>query len=197
MLIAGTGCEKMITEEEIVGIIDALGAATFEEIREIIHEIEFLNEDTNIPFEELEKLHTRAKSKHWVEMITHEEIEGISPETMENPDEEYFIPGPDAFPEYPPRLSEALDILKLHKRELDREKLIHRFARRLKMQITRLSNKINESPEDGETLEKLDRQYSDLLNLYYDYDTWIPEAFSELEDDVLKLGEKLESLKNA
>ncbi|MBP2030463.1 uncharacterized coiled-coil DUF342 family protein [Methanohalophilus levihalophilus] len=187
----------MISEEEIVGILDALGAVTFEEIKEIVHEIEFLNEDEKTIEEELEKLCNKAKSKHWIEVVSYEEIEDMSPEAMENPEEEFFISGPDAFPEYPKKLSEALDILKLHKRELDREKLIHRFARRLKMQITRLSNKIKESPADGETLEKLDRQYSDLLNLYYDYDSWIPEAFAELEEDVLKLGSKLESLKNA
>ncbi|MDK2893177.1 hypothetical protein [Methanohalophilus sp.] len=187
----------MISEKEIAGIIDALGAVTLGEIKEIVHEIEFLNEDTNTPSEEIERLCAKAKSKHWAEIITHKEIEGISPEDLQNPDEEYFILGADAFPEYPPKLSEALDILKLHKRELDREKIIHRFARRLKMKIKHLSNKINESQKDGKALKKLDKQYSDLLNLYYDYDSWIPEAFSELEDDVLKLAEKLESLKKA
>ncbi len=187
----------MIGEEEIVGIVDALGAVTLKEIKEIVHEIDFLNEETNTSLETVEQLCTKANSKHWLEMISCEEIEGTTPTSTEASEEGFFILGPDAFPKYPPKLSEALDILKLHKRELDREKLIHRFARRLKMQITRLSNKIKESPDDGEILDKLDRQYSDLLNLYYDYDSWIPEAFSELEDDVLKLGEKLESLKKA
>jgi hypothetical protein len=186
----------MISEEEIVGIVDVLGASTYEEIEGIIIEMDFLNEDDKTPAETIEKLCNRANSRHWLERVTREEIEEPIP-AHANPDEEYFILGPDAFPEYPKNLSEALEILKLHKRELNREKLIHRFARRLKMNITRLSHKIEDETEDRKILEKLERQYSDLLTLYYDYDSWIPEAFSEFEEDVLKLGEKLESLKNA
>lgn len=185
----------MFTEEEIVGIVDVLGAATRDEITEVVREIEFLDEDKPTSAENIEKLCSKAKSRHWLETISIEEIKGleISPEKRES---EYFILGPDAFPEYPLKLSEVLDILKLEKRELDRDKLIRKFARRLKMRITQLSNRINEIPDDSETLNKLDQQYSDLLNLFYDYDSWIPDAFSKFEDEVLNLGDKLESLKN-
>jgi hypothetical protein len=180
----------MVTEEDIAGIVDVLGAATLAEITAVVREIEFMEGETPTPAEEVEKTCERAKTRHWLESIGTGEIMGMEPD-----DAEYFIPGPDAFPGYAPKLSEVLDILGLEKREPDRERVIRKFSRRLKMRVTWLSNRIGEQPADSETLKKLGEHYDDLLNLFYDYDSWIPGAFSALEEEVLALGSRLENLR--
>jgi hypothetical protein len=130
-----------------------------------------------------------------IETVSSEEVEGA------DSDETYYIPGPNAFPDIPYELSEIIDILKLSKREVDMSKVAKSFSSRLKQRAKRLNEKIDsfygESAANIADITRLEKRYSDLLNLYYDFDFWLPGGISDIEDKILGVSERLEQLKSA
>ncbi|RXG34038.1 hypothetical protein [Methanohalophilus sp. WG1-DM] len=185
----------MISIEELSGIIDVLGAATVHEITCTAQEITYSRDDEPPTEEDILKMCEKACSRHFLETVTCEEIIGV-----ENTDgAEYFILGPDAFPEYPQELSDALDLLGYEKKELDMGKVATRFKRRLKMRATHLENLINEVqiPAEPEYIQELEQKYMDLVNIYYDFDTWVPDALTEIEENIFSLSARIEELKEA
>jgi hypothetical protein len=90
-------------------------------------------------------------------------------------------------------------LLGLEKRELDMGKVATRFKRRLKMRTTYLENLINEvqTPAEPEYIQDLEQKYMDLVNIYYDFDTWVPDALTEIEENIFSLSARIEELKEA
>jgi hypothetical protein len=256
--------DHMIEPEELEGIVGALGAATHEEVISVVKELAYEREEDEPSDEEIEKMCEKAVSEHLLETISSEEL-SVECETCEE-DREFYILGPNAFPEYPFELSEVIDILKLDRREVDSEKLKQRYSERLKTRLTELRYnidkysknvekdrefyilgpnalpehpfelsevieilKLNKSEIDSEKLKQrnserlkarlaklkynidkcsenvegcldiptLEHQYSDLLNVYYDYDSWLEGGIADMESDILDLSKQIDSLGTA
>ncbi|HJH31551.1 MAG TPA: hypothetical protein C5S50_05105 [Methanosarcinaceae archaeon] len=184
----------MITKDELAGIIDALGAATMEEICLIVEELAEIRRTEDINSGYVGQLCESALGEHLIEIVSSEEVEDAGS------DEPYYIPGPNAFPDIPVEFSEIIDILELSMRKVDMSKVAIRFSTRLKQRAKRLNEKIGsfsgESVSDADIM-KLEKRYSDLLNLYYDFNFWLPGGISDIEDQILGVSEILEHLKLA
>ncbi len=184
----------MITKDELAGIIDVLGAATIGEIHLIVQELVEIRRLEVVDLEDLEQLCESALDEHLIETVSSEEVEGAGS------DEVYYISGPNAFPDIPFELSEIIDILELSKREVDMSKVAKSLSSRLKQRAKRLNEKIDSfygESTNAADISRLEKRYSDLLNLYYDFDFWLPEGMSDIEDKILGVSEQLEQLKSA
>lgn len=208
----------MISIAELSGIVDAMGAATPDEIQEIAGELAYIrNEEIPDP-SEIKELCKAAVKDHLVETVSSNEVkladtvgaveeagdgkaEGAATVTGEAGEADvgcYYIPGPNAFPEIPSEMSEVIDILKLYRREVDMGRVAKSFSARLKRRATSLSNKIDSfttTPPTPDDIAKLEKRYSDLINVYYDYDFWLPGELSDMEEVISAVSEKLERLK--
>ncbi|MGM0770091.1 MAG: DUF7109 family protein [Halobacteriota archaeon] len=195
----------MVQPKEIEGMVDALGAVTYKEIVEFVQELAYTREEDVPKEEEISKLLEKAVSEHLLETITSGELMGPDPEEEHEVEKEegeqelinYYIVGPNAFPDFPFDLSEVIDILKLDRREVDPDKLTRKFLRRLKARITKLEHNIEAFAKGEETaidIPTLEHRYSDLLNLYYDYDSWIKGGIPEMEDEVLAISKQIDAL---
>jgi len=184
----------MITKDKLAGIVDVLGASTIGEIHLIAQELAEIRRLEEVSPADVEQLCESALGEHLIETVSSGEVEGAGS------DETYYIPGPNAFPDIPYELSEIIDILELSKREVDMSKVAKSFSSRLKQRAKRLNEKIDlfsGGAVPDSDISKLEQRYSDLLNLYYDYDFWLPGGISDIEDKILGVSERLEQLKSA
>ncbi|MDG6244507.1 MAG: hypothetical protein QCH31_09010 [Methanolobus sp.] len=185
----------MVSKEEICGMIDALGALTIEEIYSVSKEISLLRGDVPMTLPSIKDICAEAEKEHVVVVVSCEEVEGV-----EGSDLSYYISGPDAFPEVPFELSEAIDILEMAKREVELSSVASRLSRNLHRRIKNLESSIdsvNRGKVQREDLENLEHRYSDILNQYYDYSFWLPDSISGLEEEMQKLSSRLELIRSA
>lgn len=193
----------MITKDELSGIIDVLGALSGEEVCSVAQEISFIRKEDLSP-DIVTQMCREALDEHLLELISPAEIgPAAAEETVpggSTGELTYYIPGPNAFPDVPYELSEAIDILMITKREVDWEKVSTRFSANLAAQAMQISKDISSlsgSRLSEKELSGLAGRYSDLLNLYYDYDSWLPDGMGDLEDELQELSRKLEELRAA
>ncbi|MGP8321493.1 MAG: DUF7109 family protein [Methanosarcinaceae archaeon] len=184
----------MITKDELAGIIDALGAATMQEIYLVVQEFNEIRRDEDVDSGDIEQLCESALDEHLIEIVSSGEVEDAGLNEI------YYISGPNAFPDIPFEFSEIIDILELSIREVDMSKVAKSFSARLKQRAKRLDEKIGSfsgEPVSDADITRLEKRYSDLLNLYYDFDFWLPGGISNVEDKILGVSEGLEQLKLA
>ena len=206
----------MITKDELAGIIDVVGAATIEEICLIVQELAEIRRLEAVSSDYVDQLCESALGEHLIETISSEEVTGVDVSggisggtggvkggctgACMASNEVYYISGPNAFPDIPFELSEIFDILELSKREVDMGKVAKSISSRLKQRTKKFNDKIDsffdESASDGDII-RLEKYYSDLLNLYYDYDFWLPGEMLDVKDRILNLSGRLEQLKSA
>ena len=206
----------MITKDELAGIIDVVGAATIEEICLIVQELAEIRRLEAVSSDYVDQLCESALGEHLIETISSEEVTGVDVSggisggtggvkggctgACMASNEVYYISGPNAFPDIPFELSEIFDILELSKREVDMGKVAKSISSRLKQRTKKFNDKIDsffdESVSDGDII-RLEKYYSDLLNLYYDYDFWLPGEMLDVKDRILNLSGRLEQLKSA
>jgi len=181
----------MISSAELTGIIYVLGALTFEEICAVEKEISELrasDHDTG----SLNELCIKAVKEHLLESVSADDVS-----VTEDNDNSYFITGPNAFPEIPPELSQVIDILKIPVRKVDMDTIAIKLLKNFHQKIHRLDVKIENIESDSKDIKKLESKYSDLLNLYYDYDSWLPGKFGALAANLMEISKKLECLKQS
>ncbi|WP_292465479.1 hypothetical protein [Methanolobus sp.] len=189
----------MITNEELAGIIDALGALREDEICAVAEEISFLRKE-DFSAETITEMCRKAVDEHLLEVISPDEVKCADSDVSHPCGNNYYIPGPNAFPDIPFELSEAIDILVMSKREVDLERVSKSFSANLHEQAMGLSEDIS-SFSEGSISEAgfsvLAGRYGDILNLYYDYDSWLPGGMDGIEDELQELSRKLEQLRAA
>ncbi|WMW25697.1 hypothetical protein RE474_02950 [Methanolobus sediminis] len=200
----------MLSKEGLCGIIDALGALTQEEIYHIIKELSLLKGGTPPVMPSIKELCVEAEKEHLIVAVSAEEIAGTEENRTNSASQDsdegedgillYYISGPNAFPEVPFELSEVIDILELHKREVNLSSVAARLSNNLHRRIKNLENKIesvSSTKVHENDLENLELRYSDILNQYYDYTFWLSDDMPGLEDEIQELSSKIESLKSA
>lgn len=181
----------MISAAELTGITYVLGAVTFEEICAVDKEISELRDSTH-ETNALNELCIEAADEHLIEPVSAEEISGKK--TDENI---YFITGPNAFPEIPTELSQVIDILKLSVRKVDMDVIAMKLLQNFEKRMHDLEMGISSIGSGSAGIKKLESHYSDLLNLYYDYDSWLPGRFAAVADHLMELSKKIECLKQS
>ncbi len=189
----------MITIEELAGIIDALGALREDEICAVAQEISFLRKE-DFSVEIITGMCKKALDEHLLEAIGPDEVTDACSGAGHPDGRNYYIPGPNAFPDIPFELSEAIDILVITKREVDLDRVSESFSANLHKQAVELGGDISSFSRKGITeagLSALAERYSDILNLYYDYDSWLPGGMDGIEDELQGLSRKLEQLRAA
>ncbi|MEZ5335414.1 MAG: hypothetical protein R2741_09335 [Methanolobus sp.] len=185
----------MVSKEEICGIIDATGALNIEELYLAAKELAHLRNENPVLMPELKNICQGAEKEDLIVAVSWEEVEG-----MEENDSDYYISGPNAFPDVPFELSEVIDILELTKREVDLSKVSVRVGRNLHRRIKNLEKKIESVSKEKiheKDLENLEYRYSDILNQYYDYSFWLQDDISHVEDEIKELSSRIEALKPA
>jgi hypothetical protein len=199
----------MLSKEGLCGIIDALGALNLEEIYHITKELSLLKGGIPPLMPTIQELCEEAEKEHLIVAVSAEEITGGEenrinfPKSSDEGEEDillYYISGPNAFPEVPFELSEVIDILELHKREVDLSSVAARLSKNLHRRIKSLENKIDSvssTKVHEKDLENLELRYSDILNQYYDYTFWLSDDMPGIEDEIQELSSRIESLKSA
>lgn len=179
----------MISVAELTGIVNVLGAVTFEEICNVDREISDLRQSVQ-RIDELQKLCIEAVEEHLLESISAEDVYGAEVNGTT-----YFIIGPNAFPDIPFELSEVIDILKLPIRKVDMSSIAMKLLQNLQKRLCDLDMEISCIECDIEGIQKLEVYYSDLLNLYYDYDSWLPGKFVSVAEHLMEISKRIEHLK--
>lgn len=182
--------DHMISDAELTGIVNVLVAVTFEEICAIDKEISELRGCKIHPIDELQQLCSQALEEHLLESVFAEDVEEAKIDTNI-----FFITGPNAFPEIPPELSEVIDILKLSPRKVNMDNIEKKLLKDFKKRIRELEKKIGDVDSGKEDIHKIEAFYSDLLNLYYDYDSWLPGKFKNISNQLMKISQKIEQTK--
>jgi hypothetical protein len=189
----------MITIEELAGIIDALGALREDEICAVAEEISFLRKE-DFSQEAITGMCKKALDEHLLEAISPDELIDTGSDGGVPDRRTYYIPGPNAFPDIPFELSEAIDILLIAKREVDLERVSKSFSANLHKKVMELGEDIRSFSGDGikeAGLSALAEKYSEILNLYYDYDSWLPGGMDGIEDELQGMSRKLEQIRAA
>jgi len=188
-------CGSMLTKEELSGIVDAMGALTLDEVQSVIKELYFTKKEESPSFECIEEVCNESVDEHVLEMISSEEVkDAVQSEDI------YYIAGPNAFPDIPFELSEVIDALELSKREIDLSSVSKRFCRNLKRRVQHLDEKVDSFSDrniDTSEFSKIEFRYSTLLNLYYDFDFWLPDGMSSVDNDLQLVSKKIEQLRSA
>ncbi|AEH60365.1 conserved hypothetical protein [Methanosalsum zhilinae DSM 4017] len=196
----------MISEEELCGIIDTLGALKPDEIQKIADEIASVREYSGESFD-IESMCQIAKDRHLVETIFPFEIKDEH-ENLDSSDvpQTYYINGPCSFPVVPPELSEVIDILEIERREIDMHKISIRYLDELNKKVFFLDKKadsMNNTNYEKKDVIDLENEYSELLNMYYDFESWLIEDIENVQEVesietlLMNISTKLESLKES
>ena len=188
-------CDHMLTKEELSGIVDAMGALTLAEIQSVVKELYFTKKEDSPSSECIEDACERSVDEHVLEMISSEEVkDAVQSEDM------YYIAGPNAFPDIPFELSEVIDALELSKREVDLSRVSKHFCINMRIKVKDLDEKVdsfNDLKIDASEFSNLEGNYSTLLNLYYDFDFWLPGGMSSVDNDLQLVSKKIEQLRSA
>ncbi|MBU2617954.1 MAG: hypothetical protein KKI07_04680 [Euryarchaeota archaeon] len=174
----------MITIEELAGVVEVLGFTNEDELYAIFKELAFLREHKAPPKNKIRELIKRAMKEHWIEVVHGTE----------------FIVGPCAFPEVPDGLSEIIDVLEIDaNRKIDWSEVASAKTAELKSEITALSKRIaalRRKRASKKRITELENEYQRLLELYYDFEFWLPCDLSRVREALSLVSKALESLKS-
>lgn len=188
-------CGHMLTKEELSGIVDAMGALTLAEIQSVVKELYFTKKEDSPSFECMEDACEKSVDDHVLEMVSSEEVKDAA-----QSEDMYYIAGPNAFPDIPFELSEVIDALELSKREVDLSKVSKHFCINMRRKVKDLDEKVdsfNNLIINASEFSELELRYSTLLNLYYDFDFWLPGGMSSVDNDLQLVSKKIEQLRSA
>ncbi len=179
----------MISAAELTGITYILGAVTFDEICAVEKEISYLRNSIH-ETSSLKEICIEALKEHLLESVSAEDVSGAG-----IADNIYFITGPKAFPEIPPELSQVIDILKLSVRKVNMDTVSMKLLKSFQKKVHGFKTKIESIEVGSKEIKGLETEYSDMLNLYYDYDSWAPGRFETVAYNLMEISKKLEALK--
>lgn len=182
----------MISIDEITGIVSVMGAVTFEELYKITKEIiEFRTTSDSSYADYLSQLCSKAIEMHLLEYVDADDV------SDESNNCKYYIVGPNAFPDIPTELSEVIDILQIAPRNVDMNSIERKLQKKIKYKITLLKKEIRKTEKPNiEDIKKIEKKYGELLNLYYDYDSWRQNKFKNIAQQLAEISKDIEVLKN-
>ncbi len=173
----------MISIEELAGVVEVLGITNEDELYAIFKELTFGRKCKAPSRKNIKELINHAIKEHWIEAVHGSEI----------------IVGPCAFTEVPDDLSEVIDILEIDvDRKIDWNKVSSVKKSELKNEVDALSKKIvglKDKRTSKKQITELKNEYHRLMQLYYDFDFWLPTDLAMTKEELRRLNKELESLK--
>ncbi|NYT00512.1 MAG: hypothetical protein GKB99_02155 [Methanocellales archaeon] len=173
----------MIPIEELAGVVEVLGVTNEDELYAIFKELTFFRRCKVPSRKNVKELIGHAIKEHWIEAVNGSGI----------------IVGPCAFTEVPDDLSEVIDILKIDiNRKIDWNKVSSVKTGELKSDFEDLSKKIyglKGKITSKKQIIELENDYNRLMQLYYDFDFWLPVNLALAKEELRSLSKELESLR--
>ena len=181
----------MLTTEELSGIVEVMVVVSEEEIIDIAQELAYLRDDETPDLEDLSQLITLAMKIHWLEPIPSTAVfNSNSPQSSM-----LYIAGPASFGTVPPELSEIMDTIEFEGcRSFDWDVVTSNIIPDISRRLDRLEALV-EDTADG--IEKVETEYSELFNLYYDYDFWLPGGLPGIGGRLEDISQRLKEIKEA
>jgi len=181
----------MLTTEELSGIVEVMVVVSEDEIIDIAQELAYLRDDETPDLEDLSQLITLAMKIHWLEPIPSTAVfSSNSPQSSM-----LYIAGPASFGTVPPELSEIMDTIEFEGcRSFDWDVVTSNIIPDMSRRLDRLEALV-EDTADG--IEKVETEYSELFNLYYDYDFWLPGGLPGIGGRLEDISQRLKEINEA
>jgi hypothetical protein len=173
----------MIPVEELAGVVEVLGVTNEDELYSIFKELTFFRKCKIPSRKNVKELIDHAIKEHWIEAVHGSGI----------------IVGPCAFTEVPDDLSEVIDILEIDTdRKIDWNKVSSVKTTELKSEVEALSKKMDRlrgKITSKKQITELENEYNRLMQLYYDFEFWLPIDLAMAKEELRRLSKEMESLK--
>lgn len=180
----------MLTLEELAGIVEVMVVASEEELLEIAMELAYMTDDEPPEMDELAELIKSALKIKWLESIPQPAL------CTEIAGSRFFIAGPASFGTVPPEMSEIMEVIEFEGcRAFDWEIVTSNIIPAVSRKVERLELLVEEVADSMADLEDAEEQYSELFNLYYDYDFWLPDGLPGIGEQLEKISSRLTELK--
>ena len=181
----------MLTTEELSGIVEVMVVVSEEEIIDIAQELAYLRDDETPDLEDLRQLITSAMKIHWLEPIPSTTVfNSNSPQSSM-----LYIAGPASFGTVPPELSEIMDTIEFEGcRSFDWDMVTSNIIPDMSRKLDRLEALVEDAASG---IEKAETEYSELFNLYYDYDFWLPGGLPGIGGRLEDISQRLKEIKEA
>ena len=182
----------MLTTEELSGIVEVMVVVSEEEIIDIAQELAYLRDDETPEPEDLRQLITSAMKIHWLEPIP-------SPAVFDAPQSsKLYISGPASFGTVPPELSEIMDTIEFEGcRSFDWDVVASNIIPDMSRKLDRLEAVVEDAADGVVVIKKAETEYSELFNLYYDYDFWLPDGLPGIGGRLEDTSQRLKEIKEA
>jgi hypothetical protein len=182
----------MLTTEELSGIVEVLVVVSEEEIIDIAQELAYLRDDETPDLEDLSQLIRSAIKIHWLEPIQSTAVFNSPRSSM------LYIAGPASFGTVPPELSEIMDTIEFEGcRSFDWDKVTSNIIPDMSCKLDRLEALVEDAADGTVVIEKAETEYSELFNLYYDYDFWLPGGIPGIGGRLEDISQRLKEIKEA
>ncbi len=182
----------MLTTEELSGIVEVMVVVSEEEIIDIAQELAYLRDDESPDPEDLMQLITSAMKIHWLEPIP-------STAVINSPQSSIlYIAGSASFGTVPPELSEIMDTIEFEGcRSFDWDVVTSNIIPDMSRKLDRLEALVKDAADGAVVIEKPETEYSELFNLYYDYDFWLPDGLPGIGLILEDISQRLKEIKEA
>ncbi|MBE0523635.1 MAG: hypothetical protein IBX40_04790 [Methanosarcinales archaeon] len=180
----------MLTLEELSGIVEVMVVLSEDEIFEIAQELAYMRDEEIPDLDEIRQLIKSALGAHWLESI-------FSTAVCDAPGgEKHYIAGPASFGNIPPEFSEIMEIFEFDGcRSFDWDMVASDIVETMSRKVSKLES-LFEDVEDGYVvIEKAENEYSDLINLYYDYNFWLPDGLPGIGISLENISQRLSEFK--
>ncbi|MCD4765524.1 MAG: hypothetical protein K8R34_03330 [Methanosarcinales archaeon] len=184
----------MLTTEELSGIVEVMVVVSEDEIIDIAQELAYLRDDETPDLEDLSQLITLAMKIHWLEPILSTAVfNSNSPQSSM-----LYIAGPASFGTVPPELSEIMDTIEFEGcRSFDWDVVTSNIIPDMSRRLDRLEALVEDAASGVVVVEKVETEYSELFNLYYDYDFWLPGGLPGIGGRLEDISQRLKEIKEA
>jgi hypothetical protein len=182
----------MLTIEELSGIVEVMVVVSEEEIIDIAQELAYLRDDETPDLEDLRQLIVSAMKIHWIEPLPSTALFNSPKSSMS------YIAGPASFGIVPPELSEIMDRIEFEGcRSFDWDMVTSNIIPDMSHKLDLLEALVEDAADGAVVIGIAETEYSELFNLYYDYDFWLPEGLPGIGGRLEDISQRLKEIKEA
>jgi hypothetical protein len=180
----------MLTLEELSGIVEVMVVLSEEEILEVAQELAYMRDEEMPDLNKIRKLIKSALSAHWLESISSTAVCDVLG------GEKHYIAGPASFGSVPPEFSEIMEIFEFEGcRSFDWDMVASDIVMTMSRKVSKLESLLEDVEVGYVVIEKAESEYSELINLYYDYNFWLPDGLPGIGISLEKISQGLSELK--